>query len=81
MGVCCFYERQPGTSIDSSNANWGIARLQKQFRCNKSSIRFFQVQKQIGGCDCGLFAIANAFTVTLNGNPNDQGQHLQYRLI
>ena len=60
--------------FDSSYTNWNdreITTLQKQFRCNKSSIKFLQVQKQIGGCDCGLFAIANAFTVAFNCNPTD----------
>ena len=60
--------------FDSSYTNWddrGITTLQKQFRCNKSSIKFLQMQKQFGGCDCGLFAIANAFTVAFNCNPTD----------
>ena len=25
----------------------------------------------VGGCDCGLFAITNAFTVALSCNPTD----------
>jgi len=73
--------------FNSSYTNWddrGITTLQKQFRYNKSSIKFLQVQKQIEGCDCGLFAIANAFIVAFNYNPTDtkydQSQMCQHLL-
>ena len=49
----------------------GMTRNHYIAKADKSSIKFLQVQKQIGGCDCGLFAIANAFTVAFNCNPTD----------
>ena len=55
---------------DSAYSSWdqaSLALLQKQFRCNMASIKLVDgIQKQVGGTECGLFAIAFATTIALH---------------
>ena len=44
------------SSLDQTSA----ATVQNLFRCSVSNISMVLIQKQLGGSDCGLFAIANA---------------------
>ena len=57
---------------DSVYSSWdqvSLALLQTQFRCSKGNIKLVdQIQKQVGGTECGLFSIAYATTVAFHGD-------------
>ena len=59
---------------DSAYMRWddtAISLLKKQFRCSASNIAIVKgVQKQHGGKECGLYAIANATSVAFGKDPS-----------
>ena len=58
---------------DSAYSSWdkaSLALLQAQFRCSMGCIKLVNgIQKQAGGTECGLFAIAFATTIAFHGDP------------
>ena len=59
---------------DSAYTRWddtAVCLLKKQFRCSSSNIVIVKsVQKQHGGKECGLYAIANATSVAFGKDPS-----------
>ena len=56
------------SSLDQTSA----ATVQNLFRCNLSNISMVPTQKQLGGSDCGLFAIANATAIAFGRDPSKE---------
>ena len=58
---------------DSAYTKWdesALCLLKKQFRCSPSNVSVLKgVQKQQGGKECGLYAIANATSIALGKDP------------
>ena len=59
---------------DSWYTKWDestISMFTKQFRCNTHSIKVLdKIQKQQGGTECGLYAIANATSIAYGRDPS-----------
>ena len=58
---------------DSAYTRWSdkaVSCVRKQFRCSPSNITIQKnVQKQQGGSECGLYAIANATSLAYGKDP------------
>ena len=66
----------PGKKVlvyDSAYTRWSdkaVSCVRKQFRCSPSNITIQKnVQKQQGGSECGLYAIANATSLAYGKDP------------
>lgn len=55
-------------SLDQTSA----ATVKTLFNCNLCNISMVPVQKQLGGSDCGLFAIANATAIAFGRDPSKE---------
>lgn len=44
--------------------------IQNMFQCSACTIKIVPAQKQVGGRDCGLFAIANATSIAFGTDPS-----------
>ena len=59
---------------DSAFTRWNdaaVCLLKRQFQCSVSNIAIVKgVQKQHGGKECGLYAIANATSVAFGKDPS-----------
>ena len=56
------------SSLDQTSA----ATVQNLFRCSLINISMVPTQKQLGGSDCGLFAIANATAIAFGRDPSKE---------
>ena len=66
------YDSKPCHSIGAATLHTQIAKILK-VREKSFDLRHIDVQRQKGGSDCALFAMANAVTLCLGGDPHITG--------